>query len=303
MAYGLYEVTAAENDFGPRPGETFVVADALAAACAEKAKLQVQRLLRRAGRRDGRSRPAVQCAHALKGHGGGYEFAVPFLPGDHVNDEDGTGFVHTAPGHGREDFEAWMEAAPELRQRGIDTSIPFTVDADGAFTEEAPGFTGARVITDKGKKGDANQAVITALIERDALFARGRLKHQYPHSWRSKKPVIFRNTPQWFVYMDEAIEGRQGDTLRVRALEAIDETRFVPHAGQARLRGMIQDRPDWVLSRQRAWGVPIAVFVNADGEVLKDEKVNARIFEAFRTEGADAWFEEGAKRPLPWLRV
>ncbi|NNF76965.1 MAG: isoleucine--tRNA ligase, partial [Rhizobiales bacterium] len=309
VAYGRYEVTAAENDFGPQPGETFVVADALAAACAEKAKLEVKRLqgVPAAVLAD----PAFLCHHPLKNHGGGYEFAVPFLPGDHVNDEDGTGFVHTAPGHGREDFEAWMDAAPDLRTRGIDTDIPFTVDANGAFTEQAPGFTGARVINDKGKKGDANQAVITALIERNALFARGRLKHQYPHSWRSKKPVIFRNTPQWFVYMDDAIEGRQGDTLRVRALEAIDETRFVPSAGQARLRGMIQDRPDWVLSRQRAWGVPIAVFANADGEVLKDEAVNARIFEAFRTEGADAWFEEGAAArflgsdydPEEWVKV
>ncbi|MCP5080311.1 MAG: isoleucine--tRNA ligase [Alphaproteobacteria bacterium] len=292
VAYGLYEVTAAENEFGPQPGETFVVADALAAACAEKAKLEVKRLqgVPAAVLAD----PAFRCHHPLRGVGGGYEFAVPFLPGDHVNDEDGTGFVHTAPGHGREDFEAWMDAAPDLRTRGIDTDIPFTVDANGAFTEQAPGFTGARVINDKGKKGDANQAVITALIAANALFARGRLKHQYPHSWRSKKPVIFRNTPQWFVYMDDAIEGRQGDTLRVRALEAIDQTRFVPSAGQARLRGMIQDRPDWVLSRQRAWGVPIAVFANAEGEVLKDEAVNARIYEAFRNEGADAWFEEGA---------
>src|SRR5690606_10063730 len=144
-----------------------------------------------------------------------------------------------------------------------------------------------------GKKGDANKAVIDALIERNRLFARGRLKHTYPHSWRSKKPVIFRNTPQWCVHMDRELE--DGTTLRSRALAAIDETRFVPAAGQSRLRAMIEDRPDWVLSRQRAWGVPICIFADDQGEILKDESVNARILEAFEQEGADAWFAEGAK--------
>ncbi|RVD47680.1 isoleucine--tRNA ligase, partial [Mesorhizobium sp. M8A.F.Ca.ET.023.02.2.1] len=204
-----------------------------------------------------------------------------------------------APGHGREDFDAWMDAAPALRQRGIDTEIPFTVDDAGFFTKDAPGFGPdreggpARVIDDNGKKGNANQAVIDELIKRNALFARGRLKHSYPHSWRSKKPVIFRNTPQWFVYMDKDLG--DGTTLRSRALKAIDETRFVPAAGQNRIRAMIEERPDWVLSRQRAWGVPIAVFADEDGNVLKDEAVNQRIMDAFEAEGADAWFAPGAK--------
>jgi isoleucyl-tRNA synthetase len=138
--------------------------------------------------------------------------------------------------------------------------------------------------------------VITALAERGAMMARGRLKHQYPHSWRSKKPVIFRNTPQWFVYMDRDIAGKAGDTLRARALAAIDATTFYPVAGQNRLRSMIAERPDWVLSRQRAWGVPIAVFYNVEtDEILKDETVNHRIGQAFEEEGADAWFKPGAK--------
>ena len=145
----------------------------------------------------------ISCVHPLRGKG--YEFEVPLLAGDHVTDEDGTGFVHTAPGHGREDFDIWMENAPKLRQRGIDTDIPFTVDGDGRFTKEAPGFEGKRVIDDKGNKGDANQAVIDALVKAGMLIARGRLKHQYPHSWRSKKPVIFRNTPQWFIAMDKPL--------------------------------------------------------------------------------------------------
>ncbi len=128
---------------------------------------------------------------------------MPLLPGDHVTDDTGTGFVHTAPGHGREDFDVWTANARELEARGISSAIPYTVDENGALTAQAPGFEGKRVLNDKGEKGDANEAVIKALIDAGMLLARGRLKHQYPHSWRSKKPVIFRNTPQWFIAMDK----------------------------------------------------------------------------------------------------
>ncbi|MBZ9998917.1 MULTISPECIES: isoleucine--tRNA ligase [unclassified Mesorhizobium] len=293
--YGLYEVTAAENAFGPQPGEKLIFADTLAEEASVKAKVTLNRLRSVSVQELG----SLTLSHPFKGLGGGYEFPVPMLAGDHVTDDAGTGFVHTAPGHGREDFDAWMEAAPDLRARGVDTAIPFTVDDAGFFTKDAPGFGpdreggAARVLDDNGKKGNANQAVIDELIKRNALFARGRLKHSYPHSWRSKKPVIFRNTPQWFVYMDKDLG--DGTTLRSRALKAIDDTRFVPGAGQNRIRAMIEERPDWVLSRQRAWGVPIAVFADADGNVLQDEAVNQRIMDAFEKEGADAWFAAGAK--------
>ncbi|MER9058089.1 isoleucine--tRNA ligase [Mesorhizobium sp. M0213] len=293
--YGLYEVTAAENAFGPQPGEKLIFAEKLADDAAAKAKVTLNRL-RNVGAEELEN---LTLSHPLKSLGGGYDFPVPMLAGDHVTDDAGTGFVHTAPGHGREDFDAWMDAASDLRQRGIDTAIPFTVDDAGFFTKDAPGFGphreggAARVIDDNGKKGNANQAVIDELIKRNALFARGRLKHSYPHSWRSKKPIIFRNTPQWFVYMDQELG--DGTTLRGRALKAIDDTRFVPAAGQNRIRAMIEERPDWVLSRQRAWGVPIAVFADADGNVLRDEAVNQRIMDAFEKEGADAWFAAGAK--------
>ncbi|GGA78298.1 isoleucine--tRNA ligase [Brucella endophytica] len=344
VAYGLYEVTAAENDFGPQPGEKLIFADALAEQSFAKAKLEYKRL------RDLSSEEmaALVCAHPLEGLGGGYDFPVPLIPGDHVTDDAGTGFVHTAPSHGREDFDVWTGHARELEARGIDTAIPFPVDDAGFYTKDAPGFGPdreggpARVMDDNGKKGDANKAVIDALIAKDMLFARGRLKHSYPHSWRSKKPVIFRNTPQWFVYMDKDLggyglptEGRASDrtpgdfspapaeasaqrtavsekkdTLRSRALKAIDDTRFVPAAGQTRLRAMIEDRPDWVLSRQRAWGVPITVFVDEEGNVLKDEAVNQRVLDAFELEGADAWFAEGARERFlgsrsnePWVMV
>ncbi|MBW8444107.1 MAG: isoleucine--tRNA ligase [Arenimonas sp.] len=293
IEYGLYEVTEATNDFGPQPGEKLIFAKRLAEDCATKAKLTLALL---SDVNDGELSGMV-CAHPLAALG--YDFLVPLLDGDHVTDDAGTGFVHTAPGHGREDFDIWMHHARELEARGISSKIPFTVDDAGFYTEDAPGFGpsaeggAARVIDDNGKKGDANKRVMDALIAANNLFARGRVKHDYPHSWRSKKPVIFRNTPQWFVYMDKELG--DGTTLRSRALSAIDSTRFVPAAGQNRLRAMIEGRPDWVLSRQRAWGVPICVFADASGNVLQDEEVNRRILEAFEKEGADAWFAEGAK--------
>ena len=219
-------------------------------------------------------------------------FRFPVLPGDFVTEDTGTGFVHIAPGHGQDDFELGTKF-------GI--KVPFTVDADGRYIDAVGIFAGRRVIDDKGAEGDANAAVIAALQEVGALIARGRLRHDYPHSWRSKKPVIFRNTPQWFIAMDEGI-GDASDTLRERALAAIGDTRWVPPQGENRIRGMILTKPDWVVSRQRAWGVPITVFRNkATGAVIPSREFNAsgelidRIVAAFVTEGADAWFEAGAK--------
>ncbi|MDH7799983.1 MULTISPECIES: isoleucine--tRNA ligase [unclassified Rhizobium] len=309
VEYGLFEVESAQNDFGPQPGEKLIFAKKLADEAAAKAKLTFKLV------RDVKTEElaAITCAHPLASLG--YDFVVPLLEGDHVTDDAGTGFVHTAPSHGREDFDVWTAHQRELEARGISSAIPFPVGDDGFYTEDAPGFGpaaeggAARVMDDNGKKGDANDRVIKALIAAHNLFARGRLKHSYPHSWRSKKPVIFRNTPQWFVYMDKDLG--DGTTLRSRSLNAIDDTRFVPASGQNRLRAMIEGRPDWVLSRQRSWGVPIAVFADEKGEVLVDETVNARILEAFEAEGADAWFAEGAKERFlgndhdhaKWLQV
>jgi isoleucyl-tRNA synthetase len=166
--------------------------------------------------------------------------------------------------------------------------IPSTVNADGFYTKEAPGFEGGRIIDQYGKWGNANKLIMDALKEAGMLLSAKRKTINYPHSWRSKKPIVFRNTPQWFISMSS-------HGLRDRALKAIAETRFFPTVGQNRLRGMIADRPDWVISRQRAWGVPIAVFVNKEtGKILNDSKVNRRITNAFSKEGADAWFADGA---------
>ncbi|MGQ3281724.1 isoleucine--tRNA ligase [Bosea sp. (in: a-proteobacteria)] len=288
IAYGVYRVTAAPENNWAKVGATYILAKNLAESVFKAAKAEAFELVMDL---PGEQLAGLTCAHPLRGHG--YDFDVPLLDGDHVTDEAGTGFVHTAPGHGREDFDVWMSNGRQLAERGIETRIPYTVDADGRFTQDAPGFEGAQVITDKGEKGNANEVVIKALAASGNLVARGRLKHQYPHSWRSKKPVIFRNTPQWFIAMDKAVDTLGNRTLREVALGAIKDTQWVPAAGENRINGMIANRPDWVVSRQRAWGVPITVFVAKESkEILVDAKVNAAIAEAFEAEGADAWFTD-----------
>jgi isoleucyl-tRNA synthetase len=289
IAYGLYEVVDAPADNWAKPGDKLVLADALAENVRNAARIESWRRITDVDPR------GLIASHPLRKHPeakGDYAFPVPVLPGDFVTEDTGTGFVHIAPGHGQDDFELGTKF-------GI--KVPFTVDADGRYIDTVGIFAGRRVIDDKGAEGDANAAVIAALQEVGALVARGRLRHDYPHSWRSKKPVIFRNTPQWFIAMDEGI-GDASDTLRERALQAIGDTRWVPPQGENRIRGMILTKPDWVVSRQRAWGVPITVFHNKEtGAVIPSREFNAsgelidRIVEVFATEGADAWFEAGAK--------
>ncbi len=312
IKYGLYEVAAAAEGNWAKLGESYIFADALVEQMSKALKVESFSRISDIDPTDlvcdhplynwrpsmgaerssaGIPRELIFGAYVPENYEPLYKFEVPLLHGDHVTDDAGTGFVHTAPGHGTDDYNVWTTNQKALRDRGIDTAIPTTVDADGFLIMEARGFTGKRVITDKGEKGDANEAVISALKDVGMIVGRSRLNHQYPHSWRSKKPIIFRNTPQWFISMGD---GKAGG-LRETALKAIEQTEFFPASGQNRLRGMITDRPDWVISRQRAWGVPIAVFVEkSTGEILNDSKVNQRVYDSFVEEGADAWFADGA---------
>ncbi|WP_319531046.1 isoleucine--tRNA ligase [uncultured Cohaesibacter sp.] len=293
ISYGLYEVTEAADENWGKVGDKLIMADALAESVFKAARV------------DGYERKfdvdpsqISECSHpfnGVEGSEGYYDFDVPMIAGDHVTEDAGTGFVHTAPGHGADDYDVFVANRERFAECGT-PEVPHTVAEDGSYFPHVTLFENVYILDRKGGEGSTNKAVIDKLVEVGSLLARGKIKHSYPHSWRSKAPLIFRNTPQWFIAMDRNIDG-EGDTLRTRALKAIDDTRFVPASGQTRLRSMIETRPDWVISRQRAWGVPITIFIkkNDPAQVLQDSDVNRRIFDAFMEEGADAWFTEGAK--------
>ncbi|MER2520009.1 MAG: isoleucine--tRNA ligase [Bdellovibrionales bacterium] len=229
------------------------------------------------------------CIHPFHGRAGSegyFDYDVPLYHGEFVTTDAGTGFVHIAPGHGEDDFRLGQHYKIKFDQ---------TVGDDGRYLPNVKGFEGLYVYKPDGKVGEANGAVIKALAESGALLAKRNIKHSYPHSWRSKAPLIFRTTPQWFIAMDRPAEG-QTKTLRELAMEAIGQTRWVPGIGENRIRGMIESRPDWCISRQRAWGVPIALFINKKtGETLKDQAVLERIAAAFEAEGSDAWYSHKAE--------
>jgi len=292
VGYGLYEVTGRPEECWARIGRRYLLADAQAEAALAQARLDPS-MWRRLRAVSAEELDLLVCAHPFAGVEGGqgaWDYRVPLLPGDHVTADAGTGFVHTAPSHGLDDYVLGVRHGLEMTHN---------VAEDGSFRPDLPLFGGAVIFDHKGREKDANKRVIDALVAAGALLARGRMKHSYPHSWRSKAPLIFRNTPQWFVAIDKPLDdgmGEHGDTIRKRALASIEAlVTFTPPAGRNRLRSMIASRPDWVVSRQRAWGVPLTCFTHREtGELLRDPAVNARIVAAFRAEGADAWFAEGA---------
>jgi isoleucyl-tRNA synthetase len=277
IEYALYEVQEIAEGSKAVIGDKILLSTTLADDVKEKAKITE---LTKLSTYKGSDFEGLICHHPLRDSG--YDFDVPALCGDFVTNEAGTGFVHIAPSHGADDYMLYMSHFGA-------GDIPDNVADDGKFHDHVPLFAGLEVYTDKGELGGGNFAVLKAMDEAKALLAKGSMRHEYPHSWRSKAPLIFRTTPQWFISMET-------NDLRKTALNAISDTKWVPEKGEARIRAMIENRPDWCISRQRAWGVPIALFVSKEtGEPLTDESVLNRIGSIFEDEGSDAWWARPAQ--------
>jgi len=298
ISYGIYVVKETQQESWTKVNDLYVIANSLAEETLTKARVTKFQKIQNVNNDELNEAICSHPFNALQDANGFWDYDVPIIEGDHVNEEAGTGFVHTAPSHGADDYDCFVK-------RGWIDRLTHNIGEASEFLSHVPFFADLKVFNHKGKEGDANKAVINKLVEADSLIARGRLIHSYPHSWRSKAPVIFRNTPQWFAAIDKKIGGDNtyGETIRERALNSINKlVKWTPVTGQNRLRSMIESRPDWVLSRQRAWGVPLTCFTKKDAAptdndfILKDEEVNSRIVGAFKTEGADAWYKEGAKK-------
>ena len=263
VEYLILKVQKQTPESAMKEGEVLIVAQELAESVKEAVGIESAAVLKTI---KGSALKDTVCHHPL--HGQGYDYDVPLLPGEHVTTEVGTGLVHTAPSHGVEDFEIGKVYGLE---------VPELISDGGVFYDTVPLFAGQHIYK-------VNPLVCEKLKDARALLHESAISHSYPHSWRSKKPLIYRATPQWFISMDS-------HKLREKALKAIDQVKWFPAQSINRIKAMVDGRPDWCVSRQRTWGVPITVFVNKEtGEPLRDPAVMDRIVDAVKAQSTDVWY-------------
>ena len=271
LTYSLIEVEKVAENSLVKVGDKLIFAEELISTVSEEIGITTFKNLKTFS---GSNLADCFCEHPFKNLG--YDFDVRPFHGDFVNLEQGTGIVHIAPGHGDDDYNLGIK-------NGVD--VVQTVQDDGRYNHHAKGFENEHIYK-------VDDKIAEKLKEFSKLLFKGTLRHSYPHSWRSKAPLIYRNTPQWFISMEK-------NKLRDIALKSIDETVFYPPQGQTRLRSMIETRPDWCISRQRVWGVPLPLFVSKEtGQPLRDLEVVERIADIYEEEGSDTWFTEDPQRFL-----
>ncbi len=267
LEYVLLQV----NDEGDFQNRKIVVAQALLESVKKECGIKNHKEIKKF---KGKEFKDTICNHPFLNLG--YEIEIPLLEARFVTTEQGTGIVHCAPSHGPDDFNLCLNNGIKAIE---------TVDGDGKYTNNVKLFEGIHIFK-------ANPIVIEKLKEQKNLLSNGELVHSYPHSWRSKAPLVHRATPQWFISMES-------HKLRDKALKAIDDTIFYPSKGKERLKSMIETRPDWCVSRQRVWGVPLPIFVNKKTkEILVDDEVNENIASIYEKEGSDCWFSDNPQRFL-----
>jgi isoleucyl-tRNA synthetase len=269
IKYSLFKVDDISDNSHAQKGDLLVFASDLEEAVKSECRIKSFNKIK-----DIEDISSLKCSHPFRD--GGYDFNVKLYSADYVTLDQGTGLVHIAPGHGPDDYELGVK-------NNID--VPETVDGDGKYFNHVPIFAGKKIFNEDGSDAEANVAVIIELKNNKALVGKGSLRHSYPHSWRSKAPVIFRNTPQWFI-------GMEANELRKKALDSIEKVKWFPDQGKKRIFSMIENRPDWVVSRQRAWGVPLSIFYEKKtGSPLINTELNKKIIKLFAEEGSDAWFK------------
>ena len=267
LDYLLIEI----NDDGDFKNNKIVIAEALLSSVIKDCQIQDYKNLKKF---KGKEFKNTLCNHPFLDLG--YDYDIPMLNARFVTTEQGTGIVHCAPSHGPDDFNLCLNNGIKAIE---------TVDGDGKYTKNVSLFEGLHIFK-------ANPVVIEKLKEQNKLLKNGELTHSYPHSWRSKAPLVHRATPQWFISMDS-------HKLRNKALKALDETTFYPSKGKERLKSMIETRPDWCVSRQRVWGVPLPIFINKKtNEILVDDKVFENIAKVYEKEGSDCWFSDDPQKFL-----